>query len=363
MRKKQKNIAILCTLDAFANAIRPMELKKALEANGHTVTLISQGKIVAGPTPPTVQHSNKIFSYITTRLTKIFDSVVNGKLYHYYFLLKLKKNAHHVIPLLEKSMFDVIIIENHLQAYVMKEVKNVPYILDFDAPLIDELMYSGKINQDSYKELTRIFTQIYKNATYINFQWHTYSNYIKENVYNGDNFVEVNFGCIPKAQTLRAKYSAKPKIICLGYLAGKWVNLPLLSRLSKLYDIDVYGGPVPDKKWELNYRGYAPSTNVLKEYQFGLITISQDKLRQSSFSSKHLEYLSFGLPVLTPDWRKDSILEDVSIYYNESNFLSQIEHYSQKKRWKDMSERSYQKAQILSWDTVLRPLVRLVNEL
>ena len=101
----------------------------------------------------------------------------------------------------------------------------------------------------------------------------------------------------------------------MGYLKGYWNNIPLLARLSQKYEIDVYGGPKPPKKYGLNYRGYTPNTDILAEYQFGLITITDDPLRRSSFSSKHLEYMNYGLPVLTPDWRKDPNLDDFSIYY------------------------------------------------
>ena len=171
----------------------------------------------------------------------------------------------------------------------------------------------------------------------------------------------MNWGCDPRPRQRLVKFSKTPRIVFLGSLEGYWVNLPLLSKLSKIYPIDVYGGPKPDKKWGLDYKGYAPSLDILSKYQLGLITITKDKLRKSSFSSKHLEYLSYGLPTLTPDWRKDKILDDVSISYNETNFLDKVKEFSKKKKWKEMSKRSYKKSKDLNWGDNLKPLGIIID--
>ena len=141
----------------------------------------------------------------------------------------------------------------------------------------------------------------------------------------------------------------------MGLLNGYWVNLPLLSELCKRYpNIDVYGGPEPPKHYGINYKGYAPSKDVIAEYQFGLVTISDDPLRKSSFSSKHLEYLSYGLPVLTPSWRQDSLLEGGSIYYNDSDSLGEeIHEYLNADEWIKKSNMSLAIAKKMSWDNAL----------
>lgn len=358
MKKTIKHIAILCSLDMFANTVRPLELKKQLIKKGYKVSLISNTELIENISSKLIfvkqtRHERAIYSY--------FDKMINGKLYFIYLLLVLNFRARKLKKLIKEQSFDLLIIENHLQAFVAKYALNVPYILDLDVPYFDELYYTNKIDKWSYRKLISIYKDIYRKAKNVNFQWHTYSDYVKKTYYNGSNFIEFNFGCHQKSKLLKAKFNKNPKIICMGYLGGKWVNLPLLSRLSKLYPIDVYGGPEPDNKWGLNYRGYAPTTDILSQYQFGLITISDDKLRRSSFSSKHLEYISYGLPVLTPEWRFDKILQKTSIYYNEKNFVKKIKDYSSEKKWQEISAMSFKTARKLNWISTLRPLLIAMN--
>lgn len=366
MKPKSKKIAILCDMGSFANSIRPLEIKKFLQANGHKVVIINNIYIYQENNNRNANHpSFLLIQNLSNKLKKLavefVDKNVNGWLYFYFFLIKLKVRSHVLLKIIKKEKFDIIICENHFQSHVVNKDLKVGTILDLDVPYIDELFYTGKINMEQKFRLNSIFKKIYEKSDYVNFQWYKYTDYVKENIYNGNNITEVNFGCQPKPHSKKAKYNIKPRIICLGYLGGQWVNLPLLSRLSKLYPIDVYGGPAPDKKWGLNYKGYAPDTDVLKGYQFGLITITKDKLRKSSFSSKHLEYLSYGLPVLTPDWRKDRLLEKVSIYFNEKTFLNVIKKYSGRRKWQGMSNACYKQAQQWRWENVLKPLTDIIN--
>lgn len=368
MKLYRKNIAILCTMDAYANSVRPLEIKKFLTGLGHKVIIIDDTKIYKKNgdklSSGTYKNgSNKLQHSVYRQAIILFDNYVNGWFYYYYFLLKLNIRSKLLLGLIKKHKIDVLIIENNIQAYVTRSEINIPYILDLDSPLIDELYFTGKLNKTTYEKLIIEYKKIYSKARFLNFQWHLYKKYTQQNVYAGKNLIEINYGCTPKKPSLRAKYSIKPKIICLGYLGGKWVNLPLLSKLSRLHEIDVYGGPVPDKKWGLNYKGYAPSTDVIKDYQFGLITITKDKLRRSSFSSKHLEYLSYGLPVLTPVWRKDSLLKDVSIYYDEDNFLEVIKKYSDRKKWNKMSNTCYKRANEWKWEKVLEPFANILEKI
>ncbi len=62
----------------------------------------------------------------------------------------------------------------------------------------------------------------------------------------------------------------------------------------------------------------------MAEYQIGLVTISDDPLRRLSFSSKQLEYYSYGLPVLVPAWRTDPVLAPGTVAYTEETFLDQV---------------------------------------
>jgi hypothetical protein len=145
-------------------------------------------------------------------------------------------------------------------------------------------------------------------------------------------------------------------------LSSRFIDIPLLSRLAKLYPhIDVYGAPPPDPALGLNYLGYASPT-VLQEYQLGLITCTQDELRRNGFSAKHLEYLAHGLPVLVPKWRSHLDLLRGSIPYDELTFSAVVNALSDEHEWRRVSDEAYAQAQRLSWDETLRPLERLLRD-
>jgi hypothetical protein len=247
-----------------------------------------------------------------------------------------------LFKIINKKSFNVVICETELDAYVFtKDIKCLK-ILDLAAPLADELYFGGKLFGFMYRKLKNIEVRVYRKSDYLTFHI-------------------CNYGCNLEPIAKKAKYSYPPKIVFLGNLDGPWNNLALLSELSKLYPIDVYGGPKPSEKYHLNYKGYAPSTDIVSKYQFGLITITKDKLRKSSFSSKHLKYMSYGLPVFTPDWRKDKRLKKVSISYNEKNFLNRVSKYSDKTRWQRMSNMCYKQAKEWQWNLTLKPLLEIID--
>lgn len=371
--KNIKKIAIICGLDGFANSIRPFEIQKQLEKQGHDVCLIntfyecslSQNKKSILSKLPSYKPLNLALYLVESIifLQNKFFRLTKATSYYYLLILQMRLRAIILLNTLIKGKFDFIICETQHDSYVF--LHDIPGIKIYNCtvPWSDELYMGGDLSEDNYNKLKELEIKIYTKSDYLFFPWHLYTEYIQKNIYKGKNLSTLTWGCTQRSIVKKVKYNNTPKIVYLGLLDGNWVNVKLLSKLTKLYkNIDVYGGPPPDVKLGLNYKGYALKTDVLKDYQFGLITISKDKLRKSSFSSKHLEYLSYGLPVLTPDWRKDSKLDDVSIYYNEANFLKQLKKYSQKDNWEEMSRKSYQKAQNFNWEKGLRKLNSVIND-
>jgi hypothetical protein len=195
----------------------------------------------------------------------------------------------------------------------------------------------------------------------LSFAWQTYGQYAVEHYgISGRNLLQLNWGCTPAAQ--RADFRDPPRIVFMSSLGSKFIDLPLLSRLSKLYPhIDVYGGPAPDPALGLNYLGHASPT-VLRQYQFGLITCRpDDQLRRDGFSAKHLDYIAYGLPVLVPTWRRHMDLIRGSVPYHEESFLSVIRALSNEAEWQRVSDEAYAQAQRLTWDHALRPLDSLLG--
>jgi hypothetical protein len=350
---ENSKVLIICRLDGFANSVRPKKIKELLEKGGFEVDILDT---------ITFNIFNKDFK--ERKISHLKKRFMDFLKKHFLSLLVdtyLKRNSQKIFEFLKNKNYKIIICETAMDSYIFMRNLNAVKILDLPAPFIEELYYGNLISKKKYEELIKRERELFQEVDFLSFHWHTYVDYVKNNLYNDKNLQVLNWGCDPRPKGKLAKFCDKPKVIFLGYLEGYWVNLPLLSELSKIYPIDVYGGPKPNKKWGLNYKGYAPTLDVLSNYQFGLVTITKDKLRRDSFSSKHLEYLSYGLPVLTPEWRKDSILDDVSIYYNETTFLEKIQKFSKKDVWELMSKRSYKRSRDLKWRSNFKPLIKFLR--
>jgi len=251
--------------------------------------------------------------------------------------------------------YDMIICENNFDiAFLAGKRLARTQIIDLPAPYAEEIYFGGQISRRAYRKLRDYEARLYAKADRIGFHWHTYTDYVKQTKYDGPNFIDLSYGVDLRAK--RASFETEPRIVFMGFLTGYWVNVPLLVRLCEIYPhIDIYGGP-PLAELGANYKGYAPSTDVLANYQFGLTTLSDDPLRRHSFSSKQLRYYSYGLPVLTPNWRSDSALDEAALRYDEENFLRLIHEYSDKQKWTELSTNAFKIAQRYQWETVLRPL-------
>jgi hypothetical protein len=362
-----KTALILCQLDGFANSRKPHKLKSFLQTHGYDVELFSSGYISRWGSgkysrylPGLGFKKLKLYCFELAlflcvhignkRLTRICISIST--------LPTLRVRGQLLNTMFASRGFDLLICETNFDEAILTYRIAKIQLLDSPAPLAEELFYGGEIDQAHYDALVRFEVQVYQAADYLSFHWHTYAEFVKSHKYNGDNFVDLGFGIEQKS--LRAHYAEKPRIVFLGYLGGYWINSALLAELSELYEIDVYGGPrVPGVK--LNYKGYAPTSEILSEYQFGLITITDDPLRKIGFSAKHIEYFSYGLPVLVPEWRDDALLAPGSIPYNAKNFLTQIQKYSTREEWQEKSSAALDIAKALDWSEVFKPLIPILN--
>ena len=257
--------------------------------------------------------------------------------------------------------FDLVICETPHDAEVLTVPMRACTLYDCPTPWADELFNDGKLTRRQHQKLRRREMRIWEAVDHLAFWWPSYAHHaVSEYGFSGRNLVTLNYGCWPSPQ--RAAFSDPPRIAYIGALRGAAINLPLLSRLSKLYPhIDVYGGPPPDPDLGLNYCGWA-SPDILANYQMGLITSSTDTLRLNGFSAKHPQYLGYGLPVLVPSFRAHMHLLRGSVPYDETTFLSAIERLSNPAEWKRVSDEAYLQAENLSWDVTLQPLLQLLEE-
>jgi hypothetical protein len=370
-----RRVVVLHQPDGFANGQKSRAIKEFLEKHGDTVDLWSTGSLtrlgtgaVASKLPGA--SPSALLGYV---LEAVFALCIgrHGKFAKRAVALStaglIKARGGLLARRLRGRGYDMVICESNLdQGFVLHERVAGVQILDLPAPYAEELYHGGHIDESGLKRLRALEKQTYAKADRLTFHWHTYGEYVQATKYDGPNVFALDAAAPVPTTQQRARYAETPRIVFLGYLSGYWVNLPLLEQLCELYPhIDLYGGPQPTGPLAKHYKGYSPDVDgrsgkdVLADYQFGLITITDDELRQHGFSSKHLDYISYGLPVLTPAWRRDSVLEPSSVHYTAETFLERLGELAGEQAWSAKSAAALDTAAKLTWDAALSPLLDL----
>lgn len=275
----------------------------------------------------------------------------------------MKEMADNLEKKIRKEAYDVVIGVEASWSYVLTRELRCLKIYSCESPEADELYFSSKtVDMDRVQSLKEMEVEIMKKSDYVVFPWRTTENYVRRYVWNGSNFVTLKYGCYPKNKFV--SYFFPISIVSLGSLWGYWTNKELLSQLTRIspYKIDVYSHYRPPKRYQLNYRGFAPTTDVLYNYQFGLNTVTKDPLRRSHFSSRPLGYLAYGLPVLSPGWMQLSHELKGCVSYTEDNFVDLIDKYSEKDNWEKLSNDAINQARELDWKKTLEPLDGIVSK-
>jgi hypothetical protein len=274
----------------------------------------------------------------------------------------MKKTADFLEKKIKQISCDVLICVETRLSYVLTRDLRCMKIFSCEALEADELYFSKDfVDLERFHKFREMELEIIMKSDYVLFPWETTLNYVRKHLWQGNNLITIRHGCIPSRK--RASHFFPPSIVSLGNLGGYWSNRELLSFLTHLspYHIDAYGQYKPPNKLTINFKGFAPSMDVLSNYQFGLNTISKDIYRQNHFSSRVLAYLSYGLPVLSPDWMKFSNTLKGVLPFNEDNFLEVVEEYSDSEKWAKISDAAYQQALELDWKKVLLPLGKLLE--
>lgn len=358
----KKKILIIASIDPFANKVRPKALELFLKENKFDVELYNTNNLSRIEFK---NYSLNLFAYKI--LLRIIESIEYVIVHHGLYKkiefdilrIKLLIRGKLLSLIFKNTNYDFIIIEAPVDSYFVKYTKNAKIIYDCPTPFADELYYEKGLSEALHAKFLKDELEIYSKATYLNFHWESYADYVKEKYdYKKDNIIKANWGCYPKNS--KAKFKLPIKIVYLGYLGGYWIDLALLSRLSKIYQIDVYGSPKPPIELGLNYLGYG-NPEILKNYQLGLITCTKDPLRRQGFSAKHIEYLSYGLPVLVPEWRTSAKKIRGTIFYNENNFSKIINNYKNELYWKEKHREAIKQSENLNWNSTLNPLLKILS--
>jgi len=366
-----KRVLLVAQIDGYANGVKPTAVEQFLRENGHEVRLVNsyylsrassrRGSLLNKLPGPSLRKLGVFLIEAASLITRRWE--YGRRRLSYYLLLSdyllRKRILSHELPL---DDFDLVVCEHPQDAGLLMTKTTATTFYDCPDPYADELFDEGKLTVRQHRRFRRREEELFETVDGLSFSWESYARYALEHYgISGRNLRQLNWGCTPADE--RAAFASPPRVIYLGSLSSQYINLPLLSRLTKLYPhIDVYGGPPPDPALELNFRGWAPPS-TLRKYQFGLITCTKDELRRDGFSAKHLDYIAYGLPVLVPAWRRHLDLLRGSLPYEEDNFRAIIDAHSDQDSWQRASDKAYAQAERLTWSDTLAPLEAMLREL
>jgi hypothetical protein len=359
-------VLVLGQFDGFANGLKPTEVARFLVARGHRVQLVDTYFLSRAANDGTLRHlpgvsPSQVALFCVERgisTVSRLGAVARRRLSYPLLRAELRLRRGLLRRRLPLHDFDLVICETPQDAPVLLECAAATTYYDCPTPWADELFLEGRLTAGQHRRLRRFEASMFEAVDHLSFHWESYARYAVEHYgISGHNLSSLNFGCHPSPH--RATFRGEPRIVYMGSLSSRFIDLQLLSRLSLVAKIDVYGGPRPDPALGLSYCGWAPP-DVLADYQFGLVTCTKDDLRRQGFSAKHLQYFAHGLPVLVPRWRQDCALAAGSIPYDEESFLSAIAEASVAEAWQALSNAAYAQAKRYSWDRTLAPLEDLL---
>jgi len=363
MKNKDKSVLIISSLNKSASEEWALRVKDHLIENRFNVTIFDTYK--------QFEHMIKLdyLKLAPQYFLNYFKKIIKYK-------LKLQK----YYPLLEEMYIRSVVIKNYLDSISVSvviyqnledminfsEIKK-EYVVVYTAPTIfsEEIKLNSNCDLRILSTIRKLEDKVFKEANLIIFHWFSFFKLLKKLKKNISNkLMTVSWGC--QKHSRQSSFSMKPKIIYIGKLNNEWVYPKLLEKIQQKrgLTVDVFSYEIPDDRFKnLKYLGYLSNLNKISNYQFGLITVDKDRLRMNGFSAKHLLYISYGLPVLCPEWRRDKKLEPATIYYNESNFKQVIDYYSNKKMWLKKHKAALELAGKLTWDETLKDLSEQLTRL
>jgi hypothetical protein len=267
-------------------------------------------------------------------------------------------------PQIRRGSYDLVIGLGPDASYVLTRNLSARKILDTPNVAFLERYHAIGADLNEVELSYRKEIEIYKAADHILIHHEILTRFVRRHVYDSDKVATVRMGCTPRVRP--AQFSTSPRIVyagSYGYIQDPFL-LALLSGQSP-WPIHCYGSRDPNRSFlpaRLDFRGYAPTLDVLADYQFGLVTVSADRLRRASPSTKFAYYFAAGLPVFFPEWMEEGHTYEAAIPYTENGFARTVQDAAgDERKWRELSEKATAIAGELSWEKVLRPLGDIVS--
>lgn len=355
-----KTALIIYQNDQLANTVRAEKISHALQERGLHVQLLDAKKYFDVYLDFDLEPGKKWRKFLYYKLHRLhffLQFFYREKKLPLPASLERRGQALSLATQVQKAQI-IICQSNSDMAVLLHLRKDQIAIFDTPTPYSFELEYGPTLIPPSeLRQLRKLEEAVYKTANLVTFNWPTYRQFVEQHQhFRFHNYLQGSSGCEQVEQI--AQFRKKPKVVFVGNLDDYWANSEELIQLvnSSPFVIDLYGATQnTDIKKMPQYRGYisAATQKVLAQYQFGLITLSKDPLRKQGFSAKHLLYLSYGLPVLCPRWRRDQILGPATIAYDPRSFVNDLTPYLKQKNWDQKHQHAVRLARQLSWDRTL----------
>ena len=332
--------------DPMATGERARALTAFLSGRGHDVHTI-------GPSPDLLADFQRFRFSVWSRLKR--RALGRRFLPHLWDYL-----ADDLTPRIRAGAFDVVMGRLQPVAYALTRLDD-SVLKIFDTANIGFLeTYHGwnadltEVELEYAKEM-----EIYRAADHVFLHHQLLADFFRKHVYDDPKVQAVRMGSSPASG--RAKHSASPRLVYAGsydYIQDPYL-LSLLCGQSP-YPIECYGNKNPNFSFlpkPLDYRGFSAGTGFLQDYQCGVITISQDRLRRVSPSTKFAYYFANGLPVLFPEWMEEGHTYEAAVPYTEATFAGQARRVCEDPAgWQRLSDAALAAAATLTWDRVLQPI-------
>ena len=326
-----KSILIIASLNNSANQERAITNQLILQKNNFQVSILNDQKIFS--------HFFQL-SFLSISPVNFINYFFQNLIYKLHFRpyplwSEMQLRGSIIKKIIQKNPPDILICQNPQDILCLIGLN--PHIFTvYDSPTIffQETKFENIYSQSDIQKIKLAEKIIFKNAKLISFHWQTFFDLAKNYHLSINNPVIANWSCPVTSSSLFSHQNNK--IVHIGKLNSNWVNPQLLQNLQNQshLPIDIFSYEKPDFRYNsLQYKGFLKNIEKLSQYKFGLITISDNNLRNQGFSAKHLTYIAYGLPVFCPEWRQDKLLSSATIYYNESNFNQLVKKYSNPLFW------------------------------
>jgi hypothetical protein len=336
-----------------ATGVRGRAIRRFLESAGYAVDVLAPPKGIA------VSFARQRYS-LTSRLKRRL--LRRKSLPHFWDYV-----ADHLQPLLRGTQYGAIIGRGQAAAYVLTRSSATAGLRVLDLANVEflEEYYGARPNLADVEETYEREMVLFSTVDVVCSPHEILTNYLKTSLAGlKEKLITVRLGTDPPNAS--AQYAFPPRIVYAGSY-GSIQDPYLLATLAQAspFVIDCYGNRDPNAAFlpgRLSYQGYQRDLRFLANYQFGLITVSRDILRQHSPSTKFADYFAHGLPVLFPEWMKEGYTyPDCAIPYSERSFVEKLREVTTRGAWERMSRTARTVGETLRWDLVLKPLSEILG--